>query len=280
MIHDLYLRAHVVLPCDEGKQTKTAKGARWAKVWPQCALVLDTETTLDLEQSLTFGVWRFCKLQGTEYVAILEGIFHRDGLAKKDIQTIRAYSKKHLANGLTDGADRKLSVSSRSEFVKDIFWESVRAGALIVGFNLPFDISRIAARWTVARNGGFSFVLSQLSRKRVENRHRPRIRIAPLNGVAELFELTAVKRKSEQSNWRRGRFLDLHTLGFALTDNSYSLAGAIESFGSEPKKMEYEPTGKSTDRRNHIRAPRCIRNARIAQCTETGVRPSSHCVAT
>jgi len=250
MIHDLYLRAHVVIPDDESKeeQKQASKSARWPKVWPDYALVLDTETTLDLEQSLTFGVWRFCQLQGTEYVALQEGIFYRDGLAKKDIQTIRAYAKNHLADGLVSGADREISVLSRAEFVERVFWESVRAGALIVGFNLPFDISRIAVRWAVARNGGFSFVLSQLSKKRVENRYRPRIRIAPLNGVAELFELTAVKRKSEQSKWRRGRFLDLHTLAFALTDNSYSLAGAIQAFSSEPKKMEYEPTGKITDK--------------------------------
>lgn len=209
---------------------------------------MDTETTLDLKQSLTFGVWRFCRLQGAEYVAIQEGIFYRDELARKDIQTIRAYTKKHLASGLLSGSDRELSVGSRAEFVEHVFWESVQAGALIVGFNLSFDISRIAVRWTAARNGGFSFVLSQLSKKRVENHHRPRIRIAPLNGVAEQFELTAVRRKSEQGRWRRSRFLDLHTLAFALTDSSYSLTGAIQAFGSEPQKMEYEPTGKISDK--------------------------------
>ena len=248
MIHDLYLRAHVVVSREANDhKEKPAKRPGFPKLWPDYALVFDTETAiLDLNQPITFGVWRFCQLQGTEYVAVQEGIFHRDGLTKKDIQTIRAYAKKHLANGLAKDFERELQVSSRSEFVEKVFWESVRAGALIVGFNLPFDISRIAVRWAVARNGGFSFVLSQLSKKRVENRYRPRIGIAPLNGVAELFELTAVKRKSEQSKWRRGRFLDLHTLAFALTDNSYSLAGAIQAFSSEPKKMEYEPTGKIT----------------------------------
>ena len=155
---------------------------------------------------------------------------------------------------------------SRAEFVERIFWESVRAGALIVGFNLSFDISRIAVHWTAARNGGFSFVLSQLSEKQVENLHRPRIRIAPLNGVAEQIELTAVRRKDEQHRWRRGRFLDLHTLAFALTDNSYSLAGAIKAFGSQPEKMEHEPTGRVTEKeityaRQDVRATLGLLNA-------------------
>src|SRR5882762_4158525 len=248
MLHDLYLRAHIVVSGKGNEQAEqSVKRLRSPKLWPDCALVWDTETTLDLEQTLNFGVWRFCQLQGTEYVAVQEGIFYRDGLASKDIRKILAYKQKHLADGLVNGADPELTVLSRAEFVERVFWESVRAGALIVGFNLSFDISRIAVRWTAARNGGFSFVLSQLNKKQVENQHRPRIRIAPLNGVAEQIELTAVYRKNEQQRWRRGRFLDLHTLAFALTDNSYSLASAIKAFGSQPEKMEHEPTGRVTE---------------------------------
>src|SRR6266566_5144818 len=248
MIHDLYLRAHIVVSGEKNEQTeKPLKHSRSPKTWPDYALVWDTETALDLEQTLNFGVWRFCQLQGTEYVAVQEGIFYRDGLASKDIRKILAYKQKHLADGLVNGADPELTVLSRAEFVERVFWESVRAGALIVGFNLSFDISRIRVRWTIAHNGGFSFVLSDLSKKQVENHHRPRIRIAPLNGVAEHIELTAVRRKDEQHRWRRGRFLDLHTLTFALTDSGYTLAGAIEAFGSKPKKMEHEPTGLITE---------------------------------
>ena len=267
MIHDLYLRAHIVVSGEkEEQEEQPPKRSRSPKLWPDYALVWDTETTLDLEQTLNFGVWRFCQLQGTEYVAVQEGIFYRDGLARKDIQTILAYKQKHLADHLAGGADPELTVLSRAEFVENVFWESVRAGALIVGFNLPFDISRIAVRWTAAHNGGFSFVLSHLSEKHVENLHRPRIRIAPLNGVAEQIELTAVRRKDEQHRWRRGRFLDLHTLAFALTDNSYSLAGAIQAFGSKPEKMEHEPTGLITEKeityaRQDVRATLGLLNA-------------------
>ena len=264
-MHDLYLRAHIDVSSDTRDQIEQSP-KRSPKPWPDYALVWDTETMLDLEQTLNFGVWRFCQLQGTQYVAVQEGIFYRDGLASKDIQTILSYKEKYFSDGLVSGADRELNVLSRAAFVERIFWESVRAGALIVGFNLPFDISRLAVRWTVARNGGFSFVLSHLSEKQVENLHRPRIRIAPLNGVAEKIELTAVRRKDEQAKWRRGRFLDLHTLAFVLTDNSYSLAGAIQAFGSQPKKMEHEPTGHITEKeityaRQDVRATLGLLNA-------------------
>ena len=101
MIHDLYLRAHIVVSPDVDEQAeKPAKRSHPPKLWPEYALVWDTETTLDLEQTLNFGVWRFCQLRGTEYVAVQEGIFYRDGLADEDIQTILAYKKKHLADHL------------------------------------------------------------------------------------------------------------------------------------------------------------------------------------
>src|SRR6516164_447845 len=244
MIHDLYLRAHTVVPGDTSEQAQEpAQRSRSPKLWPDYALVWDTETSLNLEQTLNFGVWRFCQLEGDEYLAVQEGLFYRDGLAQEDVDTILAYQKTHQVDALVGGANAELAVLSRAAFVEKVFWESVRAGALIVGFNLSFDISRIRVRWTAARNGGFSFVLSQLSGKRLKNIHRPCVRIAPLNGVAEQIELTAVRRKDEQYRWRRFCPLDLHTLAFALTDISYSLSSAIQAFGSEPKKMEHEPTG-------------------------------------
>jgi hypothetical protein len=248
VLHDLHLRAHVVV--SGGKKAREKKrrvSTRTPKLWPDYALVWDTETTLDLEQTLNFGIWRFCELRDGVYVSIQEGVFYRDGLTAKDLQTVVRYAKDRVADGLVPGADRELEVYSRSEFIERVFWESVRAGALIVGFNLPFDISRIAVRWTAAREGGFSFVLSQLSKKGIANIHRPRVRIAPLNGVAEKIELMGVRRKDEQHRWRRDCFLDLHTLAFALTDKSHSLDSAIEAFGSKIKKQKHDPTGKISD---------------------------------
>ena len=227
---------------------RSRKRFRVSGEWPEYALVWDTETTLDLEQTLTFGVWRFCRLAGTEYIALQEGLVYRDDLAAREVDAIRSYARQYRADALAEGASDNLAVLSRSDFVERMFWECVRAGALIVGFNLPFDLARIAVRWTTARKGGFSFVLSQLSEKHLDNVHRPRVIVSPLNGVAERIELSAVRWKREQEQkWRRGRFLDLHTLAFALTDNSYSLATAARAFGSTADKMQHAPTGKVTE---------------------------------
>jgi hypothetical protein len=231
----------------KARAKKRKKSQRTPKLWPDYALVWDTESTLDLEQRLNFGIWRFCELQDGDYVSLQEGIFYRDGLPAKDVRKVVRYAKNRLADRLVPEADRELVVLTRSEFVERVFWESVRAGALIVGFNLPFDISRIAVRPTPAHEGGFSFVLSQLSKKGVANIHRPRVRIAPLNGVAEKIELMGVRHKGEQHRWRRDCFLDLHTLAFALTDKSHSLESAIEAFGSTIEKQKHDPTRKISD---------------------------------
>ena len=109
MIHDLYLRAHIVVSGDKSKHAEQPP-KRCPKLWPDYALVWDTETSLDLEQTLNFGVWRFCELRGTEYVAVQEGIFYRDGLDCKDVQTILAYKQEHLADQMT--------VLSRAELLR------------------------------------------------------------------------------------------------------------------------------------------------------------------
>jgi hypothetical protein len=87
MLHDLYLRAHVVVSGDASDhKEKRATRLGFPKLWPTYALVFDTETAiLDLNQPLTFGAWRFCELQGSEYVAIQEGIFYSDELTPKDV---------------------------------------------------------------------------------------------------------------------------------------------------------------------------------------------------
>ena len=38
-------------------------------------LAFDTESRITVDQSLTFGVWRRCKLVGQNYEVIEEGIF-------------------------------------------------------------------------------------------------------------------------------------------------------------------------------------------------------------
>src|ERR1700730_16585226 len=99
MIHDLYLRAHIV-SAEKIEEKQPGKNKRPPKLWPDYALVWDTETTLDLDQKFNFGIRRFCQLQGTEYVAVQEGILYHDGLDRKNVETIHTYKQKYVADEL------------------------------------------------------------------------------------------------------------------------------------------------------------------------------------
>ena len=45
----------------------------------------------------------------------------------------------------------------------------------------------------------------------------------------------------------RGRFLDLHTLAYALSDRSYTLDGAAEAWGVGERKFAFDRHGEVSD---------------------------------
>ena len=115
---------------------------------------------------------------------------------------------------------------SRKEFVERVFYPHVyQARAKCIGFNLPFDLSRLAISYGKARKfaGGFSLKLSA-------NPAQPNIRIKSINSKAAFIEFTKPVRKNSQKKKQRykGFFLDLKTFSFALTNKSYNLVGALK----------------------------------------------------
>ncbi len=135
--HDIYVRAHTI-PL-EAKSRKAARDNSDPK-WPSYVLVFDCETRLTAEQGLTFRFYRFCGLQHGRFECLEEGIFTADsGLAQGEVAIVRKYSKEQTAETNEDGL-RRLRLCSRSQFVEKVFGMAMQAKALIVGFNLPFDL--------------------------------------------------------------------------------------------------------------------------------------------
>jgi hypothetical protein len=166
MNQDIYFRAHTVIP--EKKRKNSAEPSKW----PAHVLVFDTETTVDTSQTLTFGAYRFCRVtQNRDYVCLEEGLIHADDTDSKSLETLRAYVSRNEPDNAKNGPS-KLRLYSRSDFVEKVFWEAIQAGAKVVGFNLPFDLSRIAVDWSKAHNGGWSLVLS-LRRSRITGEIEP-----------------------------------------------------------------------------------------------------------
>jgi hypothetical protein len=93
-------------------------------------LVFDTETTVDAAQRLLYGFFRLYERDRL----IREGIIVADVLDHDAMIAIAEYRAKC-----------RLPIYSRERFVEEVFYPEVYAeGALCIGFNLPFDLSRIA----------------------------------------------------------------------------------------------------------------------------------------
>jgi hypothetical protein len=238
MNQDIFFRAHTVTP------EKNRKNGVQPSKWSEYTLIFDTETTTDTSQSLTFGAYRFCRgNSNSAYTCLEEGLFHTDDINSRSLKIMQEYVRNNAPDTPKDGPD-KLSLYSRSEFVEKVLWEAVQAGAMVVGFNLPFDLSRLAVDWCKARNGGWSLIPSlRRSRKTGEmepNPDRPRIRVTSKDSKSAFI---ALMRPRIAEEWPSGHFLDLHTLASALHSEPYSLDRACAVFGV-PGKLKHEPTGK------------------------------------
>jgi len=235
----IFVRVHTRVTNETPRKDGDAKSR---DKWANFALVFDCETTTDIRQDLTFLWWRFCELKDGIYVCQQEGLVYADGLAPNAISLIRTYARDKRAD-VEDGCPKEILVQSRTKFVDSEFWQAIQAGAVIVCFNAPFDLSRLALEYREAqsKNTGWSMVLWK--RKRGPDIFRPKLRIKPKDARSAFISLAGGEVENRVAY--RGRFLDLSVLGWALRNRHMTLDGFLSSFGLEGK-MAHEPTGRVT----------------------------------
>jgi len=217
------LRAYITRKTKEGS---LASCPRYST--DDALLVLDTETTVDAYQNLLFGscgIW----IVGQLYRFI---VFYDENIGRSQVKTLERF-----AGDILEGV--QIHVMSTKEFVESVFYPwAYNAKVVVVGFNLPFDLSRLAESYGKARDkfkNGFSFKLS-------ENKFHPRIRIKSLDSTKSFIEF---ERLTKTLNYR-GRFSDLRTLAFAMTNEKMTLEIACEHFDSPTKKHQVINHGKIT----------------------------------
>jgi hypothetical protein len=214
---------------------------------PEFVLVFDTETTTDETQQLRFGTYQILhkgKLRE-------KGLFYGK-VTPAELETLKAEAPKH-------GGVEPLSLH---DFVHKCFLPTAfKAGGLVCGFNLPFDLSRLAIRHAAARVsrsprtpeeidagapmkdadrsmvGGFTFQLSPFD-------DQPWLRIKHRNSRSAFFKFAkpaqqeaarSQRRRGERVQFQRGNFLDVKTLAAALTSKSHSLKTLAEYLGVQHK---------------------------------------------
>jgi hypothetical protein len=235
----VFVRSHTRVKNE--KPRKDGEG-KLADKWANYALVFDCETTTDIRQDLNFLWWRFCERKQDTHICQQEGLVYADTLDPKSIELIRTYAKNHSAD-VEDGCPSDILVQSRTEFVDREFWAAVQAGAAIVCFNAPFDLSRLALEYREARNknSGWSMVLWRYQGK--PDKLKPKLRVKPKDSRSAFIGFGGGDPNNRTVY--RGRFLDLSVLGWALRNRHMTLDGFLSSFGLEGK-IDHEPTGRVT----------------------------------
>lgn len=195
-------------------------------------LTFDCETTTDAGQALRFGAYQ---LRNGERL-VEAGLFYDPaGMPAAQVMALRAFAKRE-----------RLFVRTRDEFVDEVlFQRAYQLRARIVGFNLPFDISRLAIAHGPARGamyGGFTFTLS-------EQKIWPHVRVKHLSRYAALIDFTAPFRRRDSRGQRnrdmptpvrRGYFVDLNTLSVSLFSRGFTL-GSLSRFLAVPNpKLEFD----------------------------------------
>jgi len=193
-------------------------------------LVFDTETTIDQYQNFKIGYFRIYQ----NHIIQHHGLFHDPSMLNEtEINNLRNYAKKN-----------KLELYSLNEFIDDIFYPEIfKLGTLCIGFNLAFDISRMAQRSGDSRvnnKGGFTFTLS-------ENRFNPPIIIRKL-GDSYTFKFTTTK-ENKGDDYFSGYFIDSQRLAEVLLDSKHiSLKKTGEKLNTKIRKIEDIDHGRVTSR--------------------------------
>lgn len=200
------------------------------------SLVIDTETTIEAAQQLRFGVYQVRR----DDDLYDQGLFYDpDTLTDDERSTLY-----HFASA------RGLAVHAVPDFIDGIVLRYLfDLRGTCIGFNLPWDLSRLAIAHAPARGrtmyGGFSFQLSPDTR-------RPRIQVKHLTGRAALIQFTVpaeqrVPRGMRQRRLRvqpwRGAFVDVRTLAGALLSGSWSLASLADHLQTPHRKHDTDEHG-------------------------------------
>src|SRR5262249_45746399 len=126
--------------------------------------------------------------------AIEEGVFYADNLPAKDLNFLKTYMETAVSDVPT--FPPRFPLYPRSKFMKKEFWPALkRHSAMIVGFNLGYDLTRVALDWKRGKKGEWSLIM-EMHKDGNENISYPRVLITPIDSKKAIIRLVRpCKRK-------------------------------------------------------------------------------------
>lgn len=200
------------------------------------SVVFDTETKTDHTQGLRIGAYQ---VRDGDTLHERGLFFERSNLTRQEISVLRSYAAQH-----------GLAVRSRDEFVTDVLYRyGYDRGGQIIGFNLPFDLSRLAIQISTSHHrqmrGGFSLKLRP-------EKWRPPILVKHLNSRSAFIrfsssgnalEVRGMRRRGIKSAVKHGYFQDVKTLAAALLGRGHSLESLAKSLKTKHQKLGTDEHG-------------------------------------
>jgi len=225
-------------------------------------LILDCETTTDHRQQLRYGFYQLRGLsRANRRAAARCGTLTPDALNTLQAEGVY-YNPAELSETETTiiidfARTNGLRCMTRDAFVTDVFYPWVYTyGALCIGHNLPFDLSRLATAYGPASGtyrGGFWFTLCACGH--AECFDHPPLRIKKIGPHKAFIGFRTVKPPTRglstatstapgttrRIKRARGHILDTMTLGRALLGpGAASLAALGRTFRVDVTKMEHD----------------------------------------
>lgn len=185
-------------------------------------IIWDTETTTDNLQNLKFGYFEIWQYKIQEYV----GIFYDPVIvSSKEQKILQQYCAKN-----------DIRLYTLVEFRRIFLYEVYDLETLCIGFNLPFDLTRIPIKSTSSRirkKDAFSLFFTK-------NLDYPRLHITHITSTLSFINWSSIWTGD---SYFTGNFLDLRTLCHALTDKKHSLESACHAFNTDFKKYKSQKHG-------------------------------------
>jgi hypothetical protein len=230
------IRAYTERPDREPLGSLPKKNGLTVSEW---TVVFDCETSIDATQRLRVGFFQVRKGIALERHGVF---FDPEAINEAEEALIRDYA-----------ASRNLEVLSVVDFRTAVLLKyGYTRHATIVGFNLPFDISRIALGHGVARRdkrGGYSFLLTR-------DKEDPRIRVKHLSPRAAMIDFSkpgeqdtprGKRKRGMKVDTYRGHFVDIKTLASALLSRRFSLRSLAEFLQTPTQKRETDEHGEISE---------------------------------
>jgi transcriptional regulator with XRE-family HTH domain len=208
-------------------------------------------------QALFFGRLHLYERDGEAWQKTSEILFYPDDLpssALSELERIYRQDTRRMGDG-REAADKPgvtVELVPLTSFRQRFFDECVRRPCLIVGFNLAFDLARIADGATRASRGryggGFGLIIWRDPKTGKPSKTHPRILVRlDDNGHAQLaFSSSRVPEKTSGKWWTwrtSSELLELRRLAYVLSGEILTLRQAAKDFGLPLDKLTPETHG-------------------------------------